>query len=188
MSQDYYQPAPKTSSWALRLTVGCLGLFLLGTMACGGVAYFAFTRVMSNLDQLTQEYTDKGYVKQSGQFVDVRDTPSEPTVYFGQVVTINEKIPVDIAIVAQVATIKADVNGNVDFMGQSLTIGPDAVLHSDLHIKGGQAVIIQGNVLGKITGNYQSLIYKGKTYREGESVPELGSESEFQIPLDEERP
>ncbi len=186
MSQEYYQAPPKASSIGIRLLVGCLGFFLLGLLACGGFGYFAYTRVQETLGQFTKEYTDKGYVQESGQMVQVSQSPTEPTVYFAQSVTISVPVQVDVAIIAQVAQIKADIQGDLDFMGQSLMIQPEAVIHGDLHIKAGQSIIIQGKVLGKISGDYQVLQYNEKTFRESEAIPELGESSEFKIDLESE--
>jgi cytoskeletal protein CcmA (bactofilin family) len=144
-------------STGAKFVLGCGLLLLLGVLAaCGGIAYLGWWG-WSQVDAVAQEFTAQGYQRQMGQVINVPGPVDEPTVYVGQMVYVNGEVNADVAFVAQMVEVNGQVNGDIDFNGQMLHIKPGAVVKGDIRVKAGQAIIIEGIVEGKISGNYQSL-------------------------------
>jgi len=89
--------------------------------------------------------------------IEVSQPVSKPTVYVAQVVKLNADADADLAVMAQVAEIAATVHGDIDFLGQTLVVKRNGVLHGDIRVQGAQVIDVKGIVDGKITGAYQIL-------------------------------
>lgn len=148
---------PRPTSGLTKVLIGCGVVVLLGgVLACGGII-FGVRYGMAQLDKLTAEYEAKGYTKVAGQVFEVSASPSTPTVYLGQVLTIKGDIHVDLAAVVQVMEVDAKIDGDLDFMGQLLHIKPNGVITGNVRVKGAQQIVVEGQVLGEITGSYTNL-------------------------------
>lgn len=170
--QNQPYQARSRSGGVFRFLIGCATVGLFCVLGCGFLGFFLFRTAVSQLNNLGGEYIERGFEQRIGQMVAV-DTPlSKPTVLIGQMVSINQPAQTDLAIIAQLGDVKANIIGNVDFKGQSLIVRPNAIIDGDLNIIAAQVVDIQGKVLGKISGSYQSLKYEGKQYLNSAPLPE----------------
>jgi len=164
------EPPPKKSGCtAGAILIGCVGVLFVGVLLCGGVGFFGYQWVMEKANAFADKYVAQGYEKQQGQAIQVNQSPAQKTVYICQVLDITKDVDVDIAIACQIAEVKANIHGDVDFLGQVLNIHEGVVIDGDLRVDAAQVVEIHGEVKGKITGNYSVLNYKGKQYAGGTS-------------------
>jgi hypothetical protein len=167
------EPKPQSKGSGLKwVLLGCGGLILVCGLVCAGIVAWGYSWVSQQVANMTEEFEAKGYKKQMGQVIQVDQSPQEKTVYAAQMLKITEDIDVDIAVVCQMMEIEADIHGDVDFMGQVLKVKSGCVIDGDLRIKNAQVIEIQGEVKGKISGNYMTLSYQGKTYGPGQQLPE----------------
>lgn len=145
---------PKSSGHGcLKATgIGCLVILI----ALGGLAYAGYRFAKRQYTAVMQRYEREGYRKVEGQFIEVTETVTEPTIFVGQSVRINKGSERGMALLCQSGTINGKVVGNVHFVGQTLTIHPDALLMKDLDVTA-QVVNQFGKVDGKVTGVYQVL-------------------------------
>jgi hypothetical protein len=149
--------------------LGCGGVLFVCMLICGGALAYGIKWGMDQVNAIAGEYENKGYKRHFGQVVEVGQSPTEKTVYVCQLLTVTDDVEVDIAIVSQVAELKANIHGDVDFAGQVLKLEKGCTIDGDLRIKNAQAIEIEGEVKGDITGNYMMLKYGDKTYGPGQS-------------------
>lgn len=131
---------------------GCVVALLIAA-ACG---YMAYRYIASQYNRLVGRYDKLGYERVYGQVIEVKERVTEPTIYIAQLVTVHAGSDRGMAFMCQQADLHGDVVGNVHFIGQALTVHPDAILHRDLELNA-QVVNVYGVVSGKITGVYQTL-------------------------------
>jgi len=143
---------PKSSgSGCLKATgIGCLVVLI----AIGGLGYAGYRFFRRQYTAVMERYERDGYKKIEGQFIEITETITEPTIFVGQSIKINGGSERGIALLCQSGTISGKVAGNVHFVGQTLTIHKDALLMRDLDVTA-QVVNQFGKVDGKITGVYQ---------------------------------
>ncbi len=127
---------------------------------------------LANPDDFISKYIEQGYQKVSELDAEVTSIDKD-TLYTLQVLDLKSDVVANLALLSQTATLHGDINGNVDFCGQTLTIKEDAVIHGDLNLEFAQLVIIEGQVEGKLTGEYHSL--------EGADNVKGGLESSFSL-------
>src|SRR4029450_887179 len=126
---------------------------------------------MKKFDAMAQEYQKQGYARVNGQVIDVTGPITQPTVFVGQVVNLKADSDSKVAIIAQTGLIDATVDGDVDFYGQALTIGPNGVVNGDVNIRAAQIVTVGGRVEGTVTGTYQQMNVTGNGKVVGATVP-----------------
>jgi hypothetical protein len=154
---------PKAKGSALKwILIGCGGFLLLMVVLCGGVSIWTWRWVSQQVAQVTQEFEAKGYAKQIGQVIEVKNSPANNTVYACQVLKITENVNVNIAAVCQIMEVEANIHGDVDFLGQVLKVHSGCVIDGDLRVKNAQVVEINGEVKGKVSGNYMVLNQSAK--------------------------
>ena len=151
------------------MLLGCIGVMLVCVLLCGGIGVFGYRWGIQKVDQFAQEFEKQGYQRRAGQAIEVNQSPKTDTVYVCQVLKIETDVDVDVAIMSQVVEVNADIHGDVVFLGQVMKVAKGATIDGDLHIQAAQVVEIEGEVKGEITGNYQTLTYRGKTYPTGKS-------------------
>jgi len=103
---------------------------------------------------------DAGYVLVQGNGLSmVNDEPVNEPTYFRAVdsVQVLEGAHADIAISTADAVIDGTFTGNVAFLGKELTVLPGAVIMGDLEIAVAKHVVIRGEVVGEIRGEYSRL-------------------------------
>ncbi len=150
-----YEPRSDPNRKRSRLPGCALGcLFILLTLVILGYGGYRFIR--NQIDTVVDRFEREGYSQRTGQFLDVKDTLLNPTVFLAQEVTIRNGSDRGIAILAQKADLHGPIEGNVHFIGQIVTVHEDAVLKRDLDVKA-QVVNVFGTVEGKITGAYRTL-------------------------------
>ena len=176
-------PAPSRRSSGSGL--GCLAcafiLFVL--LALGGVFMVLFiaadsattiSKTLSTVDGVVEmteglehladpqktisKYTDQGYEHVSNLDSGQPERFKSDTLVTIQILELTSDAQANLALLSQVATLRGDVTGSVDFYGQVLTIEKDAVIHGDLNLGFAQMVVIRGKVQGKLTGGYQTLV------------------------------
>jgi len=143
-------PEQNKNKWLWGCGIGCLGLMVIGILATATATWFA----LSFVNDLEDELVALGLEKQSGQFIKVEETITEPTYYKGQVVMIRNGSRAPVGLLCQMAELRGEFHEPVTFRGQIITIHPDAVLHQGLDVKT-QIVERLGEVKGEITGQYQ---------------------------------
>lgn len=154
----HQQYRKKSSPTKLLLTIG-IPAFLVVMLCCGGPAatiYFVTKNIASSPNPLARKFVNDGYKSRIGQIITERDPVIRKTVFTCQVLNLNDSES-DVAIFAQTATINGRIKGDVDFVGQSLTITDRAQVDGDIRIEGGQIITVSGLVHGKITGTYSIL-------------------------------
>lgn len=174
-------PARRSSGSGMGCLVCAFVLFVL--IALGGIAtaWFAAagtaTTIRQSLDEvdrarqmakrlerladhekLIPEYTNQGYEEVVRLGPDHSGTIENKTLFTARALNLHADSKADLALLSQVVTLNGDIDGNVDFYGQSLTIEKDAVIHGDVNLGFAQLVVIRGKVEGKLTGGYQSLV------------------------------
>lgn len=132
--------------------VGCLVVVLV----LGIAAYFGWRFIMNQYHTLMDRFEREGYRRVEGRVIEVTNRVEYPTIYVGQIVRIKAGSDRGLAFLCQQAEVHGDVVGNVHFVGQTLTVDRDAVLHRDLEIKG-QVAHVHGVVSGEVTGAWQIL-------------------------------
>jgi hypothetical protein len=136
--------------------IGCSIAFAVVVIACVLFGYFGMRYVTKLVDKTMADFKAKGFTQTvQGQDVTVAEPITAPTVFVAQRVTINADCDTDLAIIAQQATINGHVKGVTYFVGQTITIGPNAVLDRNLDVTG-QIVTVQGKIKGSITGRFQT--------------------------------
>lgn len=141
---------------------GCAAVMLVVVVLCAGGGIYGYRYVIQKVDAFAAKFETEGYERVSGQAIDVTQSPENKPIYVCQVLTVSEEVNVDIAIAAQIAEIKADVHGDVDFFGQVLKIHEGVTIHGDVRVEMAQLVEIRGEVEGEVTGSYQILEYPKK--------------------------
>lgn len=164
MSYEFDQQPQGLSSGA-KTAIGCAAVaFVVMTLICGGivwVGYLAvdkagevFQQVVKELEKQTEAFAARfeaeGYERVRGQVVKVTTDVEKPTVYTVQVFELDADSAADLAVMAQVAEIKGTIDGDLHFLGQTLTIHPDAVITGDLHVQLAQVIDNRGTVQGEI--------------------------------------
>lgn len=162
MSQGYdaYQPEQGMSS-GTKFLLGCGAAgFLAIAVVCGGLIFLGnkfldFGRevvgeFMEQVDEFAGRFEDQGYHRVRGQVLEVTTEVRSPTVYTVQAFTLKADTQSDIAVIAQVAEIEGTVNGDLHFLGQVLTIHPDAVVTGNVYVEMAQVVEIDGTVEGEV--------------------------------------
>ena len=163
--------APKSSGCLLSLIIGAIfigvivfavfqvkrGIDQAINQVAGWVNMIDGVKQLGNVDELIEEYENKGYQKTMSQISRVSEPINEKRLYIAQAITIDTDVHEDIAFLGQVVSIRGTVDGNVDFMGQMLEIEKSAVIKGDVNVKLGQMVRVQGLIEGKLTGAYQAL-------------------------------
>lgn len=113
---------------------------------------------IADSEKIVSEYSKLGFQHvvefEGGQ----PDVISDDTLIEIQILDLTSDAKSNLALLAQTATLRGEVKGNVDFFGQTFTLEKDAVVHGDLNLGFAQKVIILGKVDGKLTGGYQSLV------------------------------
>src|SRR5262245_6195647 len=155
-------PVKRGMSTGAKWAIGCsASAVVVLILICGGV-YFGARYVIRKAEAVAREFEQQGYARVNGQMIDVTGPITQPTVYWGQVVNIRADSDSDVAIVAQSGMIDATIDGDVDFYGQALTIGPKGVVNGDVRIRTAQAVTVAGRVEGTVTGSYGAMNVTGK--------------------------
>jgi hypothetical protein len=164
MSYEYDQQPQGLSSGA-KVAIGCAAVaFLAMALICGGivwVGYLAVDKAQEVVQQVVEElekqteafaarFEAEGYERVRGQVVNVTSDIEKPTVYTVQVFQLNANSAADLAVMAQVAEIKGRIEGDLHFLGQQLTIHPEAVITGDLHVQMAQVVDNRGTVEGEV--------------------------------------
>ena len=112
---------------------------------------------LGDIDQVVAKYEAEGYTAHYGPWILTDQPVTEKTLFACQVLELSNDVKEDIAILSQAATIKGTVEGDIEFMGQALTIAKGAVVKGNIHSKLAQLITIDGTVEGKLTGGYQLL-------------------------------
>ena len=155
------QPAKRGMSTGAKWAIGCSASTVLALiLICGGI-FFVGRYFLKKAEAMAKQYESQGYARVTGQVIDITQPVTQPTVFMGQAVNIRANSNSDVAILAQAGLIDAQVDGNVDFYGQSLTIGPKGVIKGNVVIKGAQVVTVTGRVEGTVTGTYQAMNVTG---------------------------
>lgn len=146
------------AKWGVGCGVGCLVVVILAVVA----AIFGLRFGLGKLDEMASEMSAKGGFENTvrRQVLEIDEVITEPTIYQGQSVKILANCTTNLGIIAQIAEIHGQVKGKVYFVGQILTVQPQAELLNGLDIKG-QVVQKYGKIDGEITGTYQQIIEKG---------------------------
>jgi hypothetical protein len=147
-------PERKRGSGLLLILLGCGGVMFVGLLVCGGLIFVGTRWGMQQVNEFAQPFENQGYVRQSGQVIQVNQPVTEDTLYVCQVLTITADVDADIAAACQVLEIKANIHGDVDFFGQVLKQHPGSVIDGDLRVKAAQSVELDGEVKGKVIRNY----------------------------------
>jgi hypothetical protein len=165
MSYDFDHQQPQGLSAGAKTAIGCGAVaFLLMVVICGGivwVGYLAVDKAQEVVQQVIQElekqteafavrFEAQGFDRVKGQMVEVTKDVERPTVYTAQVFRLEADSAADLAVMAQVAEINGTINGDLHFLGQSLTIHPDAVITGNLHVQMAQVVDNRGTVEGEV--------------------------------------
>lgn len=116
--------------------------------------------VLANPEKIIAKYKDQGYEHVIAQSKTDSETITKDRLYTCQVLDLKADSEANLAILSQAATIRGEVNGDVDFFGQMLVIEKGAVIHGDLNLGFAQSVEVKGMVEGKLSGGYQ--ILRGK--------------------------
>jgi len=173
MHEQHMQPQPQPrSSHGKKIGCGCLIIVLILIAVCGGAGWWVYSTFWGPV----KEFQDKGYTLVMEEAIVVTQPVSEPRVYFSGKVTIKADCSADVAIVSGEAEVFNEIHGNLDFFGGALTIHKDAVIHGDLIVKGAGTILIEGEVLGEITGEYGQLI-DNRAAPEGTPSPHTTPES-----------
>jgi cytoskeletal protein CcmA (bactofilin family) len=151
------QPPQKShkKKWLTGCGIGCLVMLVLFALVVA-LGVYGVRYGMKKVNEMTSEFEQRGFVKVTGQNIEVAGEVAEPTLYFGQMVKIIGNCRDEIAIIAQVAQIHGEVAGTLYFRGQTITIEPGAHLQGDLDLKC-QAATIYGKVDGQVQGAYAEL-------------------------------
>jgi len=128
---------------------GCLIIILI----IAGLSYWGYR----SATQYVRDFEAQGYSSVYGQQITVGqdDIVQGPVVYLGQQVFIRGTINGDVAMMCQQLTIEGTINGNLDLLVQQVTIAESGVVTGDLHAEGVQMLKNDGEIRGKITGDYQ---------------------------------
>lgn len=166
------KPPSSGRSIVVGLLVGCATLLVIaGVLACGGLLFLGW-KGYGQLDKFAGPFQARGYERVQGQVIEVSQPVSKPTVYVAQVVKLNADADADLAVMAQVAEIAATVHGDIDFLGQTLVVKPNGVVHGDIRVQGAQVIDVKGTVDGEIAGSYQILRQPpGKSEAVPDSIP-----------------
>ena len=140
------------------LVLGCGIVCVVGLLLCGGSGFFGYRWLVRQAEDFVAPFEEQGYTRVSNSVIEVTAPVKEPHVYLGWVIQIREPVDADVALASLVTEIDSDVNGDIDFFGQILTIKPGAVVRGDIRVKGAQLIQIEGQHEGEVTGNYQQLI------------------------------
>lgn len=164
MSYDFDQQQPGISGGA-KVAIGCAAAaFVVVALVCGGIVWVGYLavdkaeqvvqQVITEMEKQVEAFATKfevqGYTRVKGQAINVTTDIDKPTVYTVQVFTLNADSNADLAVMAQAAEINGNIDGDLHFYGQSLTISPDAVITGDLHIEFAQVVNNRGKVEGSV--------------------------------------
>ena len=165
MSYDFDHQQPQGLSSGAKMAIGCAAVaFVFMALVCGGivwVGYLAVDKAQVLVEQVIKEmekqveafavrFEAQGYERVKGQVVEVTKDIERPTVYTVQVFKLEADSAADLAVMAQVAEINGTIDGDLHFLGQSLTIHPDAVITGDLHVQMAQVVDNRGSVEGEV--------------------------------------
>lgn len=112
---------------------------------------------LGDVDEIMRQYEQRGYVRVMGEAI----VETEPVVghrlYACRNLELRSDSQADLAIIAQSATIAGVVNGNLDFLGQSLVIEKNAVIKGDVRSRIAQLITVKGRIEGSLSGDYQAL-------------------------------
>src|SRR5690606_16229985 len=164
MTYEFDQQPQGLSSGA-KTAIGCAAVaFVVMTLICGGIVWVGYLavdkagevvqQVIEELEKQTEAFAARfeaeGYQRVTGQVVKVTTDVEKPTVYTVQVFELDADSAADLAVMAQVAEIKGTIDGDLHFLGQQLTIHPDAVITGDLRVQMAQVVDNRGTVQGEV--------------------------------------
>lgn len=154
-------PPREGMSTTIKVLIGCGVPSVLGVLlVCGGgivAARWGANAIFEKAETFVKAREAEGYVRQTGQAMQVKTPVTVPTVYKAQVVELRSDTTASVAFAAQVVRIEGTVNGDVDFLGQMLEIAPGAHVTGDIHAEWAQVISVSGTVDGKIDGTYQTL-------------------------------
>jgi hypothetical protein len=165
MSYDFDHQQPQGLSSGAKTAIGCGAVaFLFMVVICGGIVWVGYLavdkaqvlvqQVVEELEKQTEAFAVRfeaeGYERVKGQVVEVTSDVERPTVYTAQVFRLNADSAADLAVMAQVAEINGRIDGDLHFLGQSLTIHPDAVITGDLRVQMAQVVDNRGKIEGEV--------------------------------------
>jgi hypothetical protein len=159
MSYDEYQSQGMSRS--TKILLGCGAVLFIGfVLLCGGVLFVANKgldlaqhlagEVFERIDEFAGRFEQRGYQRVTGQVVDVRSDVRQPTVYTVQVLTLHANTEHSIAILAQAAEIRGTINGDLHFLGQMLTLHPEAVVKGNVYLEMVQHFEHKGKVEGEV--------------------------------------
>ena len=149
-----YSPAnprpQKQGSGFLTVLAVFMGVGLLLIVGLCGT-YWIFSGWANSNDPIN-EYTQRGYRLVLSTMVDESGAIDEDRVYTCNIARFSGEIDANLAVFGNSCEIDGFVNGDLDFIGNVLTIGPDAVIKGDLNVKMANFVNIHGRVEGSING------------------------------------
>ena len=154
-------PPRERMSTTAKVLIGCGVTSVIGAvLLCGGAIVatrYGVNAVFEKAETFVAAREAEGYVRQTGQAIQVKTPVTVPTVYKAQVVELRSDAAASVAFAAQIVRIEGTVNGDIDFLGQMLEIAPGAHVTGDIHAEWAQVIAVNGTVDGKIDGTYQSL-------------------------------
>ena len=144
------RPAKKSSGCLTALSIVSL---VVGIVLVAGLCVVPWSfSGWSNSTDPAYEYTQRGYRRVVNMMVNESGTINEDRVYTCNLASFSGDIDANLAVIGNSCEIEGFVNGDLDFIGNMLTIGPDAVIKGDLNVKLANFVNIHGRVEGDING------------------------------------
>jgi len=159
-------------STGMKWLVGCAVVAVVFVVICAAISAVGVWFGKKVYDKAIGQYEQQGYAKvmASGPEYAVNETVKGKTLYVGANVKIMAGSDADLAILGQFAEIHGKVNGNVNFMGDTITIAEDGEVTGDVDVTA-KTVNVLGTVDGNVTGKMGNLSQQGKVLK-GQAAPE----------------
>ena len=149
------QPPRRGSSTGRKVAVGCgiAALVGLGSSIAVGIILWRFAAPFMP-GKFVEDFEEQGYAIAESQAatIGVNQVIADPTVYFVQSMTFEGRATTDLAIYAQNCSITGTIEGNLDFLGQVLTIEAGGLVKGDVRVRAAQAITVSGTIEGSIEG------------------------------------
>ena len=134
--------------------VGCLGLIVIMVIA----GFVGWGWVEKQVKVFEDEFAARGMTAAPfSQMLEIKEAPTEPTFYKGQIVTLNftEPVTVEIGVIGQqIEIVQGEFQKNVYCRGQMVVVNPAVKIDGELNVKC-QVVQDRGATIGGgITGQY----------------------------------
>lgn len=114
----------------------------------------------AQVEKFARHFESKGYRRIVSQVLKIEDPITEPTIFFGQRIEIDAGANADIVLIGQRASISSTVVGNVEFIGQVLTVKKGGSIDGDLNsLMKDEESIFRPRLKneGKVTGNISGI-------------------------------